>query len=113
MNTRPSTKFGLLLETDFVPTSGGISRQGMSTWTSNTYQCRFKIPNILEYYAATEGNATTYNTMNRVGSIGYIPLLARDNYPLKIAKYDQATESYVRGPDGYLVEAAFGEPGLS
>jgi len=75
------------------------------------FKQRFRIKNILEYYAATEGNATTYNTMNKEGAVGFIPLLVRKSYPLKIAKYDQVKEQYVRGPDGFCVEAGFGEPG--
>jgi len=37
------------------------------------FQERFRIPQILEYYASTEGNFSLYNCEGRPGAIGRIP----------------------------------------
>ena len=34
------------------------------------FEARFKIPSIIEFYAATEGNAGFINLSNKVGSVG-------------------------------------------
>ena len=37
------------------------------------FQRRFHIPQILEFYAATEGNFSLYNCEGKPGAIGRIP----------------------------------------
>ncbi len=73
------------------------------------FQRRFGIERIFEMYGATEGNVSLMNRTSRPGSVGR-------PYPfqhaqVKLARYDVATESLVRGGDGLLVECAPGEAG--
>ena len=44
---------------------------GADVWEE--FQRRFHIPQILEFYAATEGNFSLYNCEGRIGAIGRIP----------------------------------------
>jgi hypothetical protein len=39
------------------------------------FAARFAIPQILEFYAATEGNFSLFNVEGKVGAIGRIPPL--------------------------------------
>ena len=52
------------------------------------FQQRFRIPQILEYYAATEGNFSLYNCEGRPGAIGRIPPFLAHRVPVALVKYD-------------------------
>ena len=45
---------------------------GLSADIWETFQNRFAIPQILEFYAATEGNFSLYNAEGKIGAIGRI-----------------------------------------
>ena len=66
-----------------------------SVWT--TFQSRFKIKNIVEFYASTEGTGGMANTENRPGAVGFnslflglvtksfaVSILICEKYALKI-----------------------------
>ncbi len=72
---------------------------------------RFRIPNIREFYAATEGNVVMFNFDSKPGAVGRIPKWAERRFIVKVARFDVETEEPVRGPDGLCVEAEYGEPG--
>lgn len=72
---------------------------------------RFRIPDIREYYAATEGNCNIFNFDSRAGAVGRIPWFLKRKFPIKVVKLDLDTEKPVRGPDGLCVECAPDEPG--
>jgi len=72
---------------------------------------RFKIPDIREYYAATEGNCNIFNFDSRAGAVGRIPWFLKRKFPIKVVKLDLETEKPVRTPDGLCVECAPDEPG--
>jgi fatty-acyl-CoA synthase len=75
------------------------------------FQSRFRIPQILEYYAATEGTFSLYNCEGRVGSIGRIPPFLSHRYPVALVQSDPATGSPIRDPEGRCVPCQPGEPG--
>ncbi len=75
------------------------------------FQHRFRIPKILEWYAATEGNVTLFNLDGKVGSVGRIPPLFRSKFPVKIVRYDHDADKPARGADGRLIECAPDEVG--
>ena len=50
---------------------------GLSGDVWEAFQERFAIPQILEFYAATEGNFSLYNVEGKPGAIGRIPRLPR------------------------------------
>lgn len=80
------------------------------------FQDGFKIPAVLEFYGATEGNGALINysaasdkaSRGAVGRVGAI--LSKVLKP-KIVKFDVETDEVVRGPDGLCIECGFMEPG--
>ena len=68
---------------------------------------RFGIRDIREFYAATEGNATTFNLVNRKGSVG--KPLGADN--LVLVRYDVESGGHPRDEQGFLLRCEAGEQG--
>jgi fatty-acyl-CoA synthase len=75
------------------------------------FQQRFSIPQILEFYAATEGNFSLYNVEGRPGAIGRIPPLLAHRFPAAIIRIDEETGVPVRDADGLCIRCAHGEAG--
>jgi acyl-CoA synthetase (AMP-forming)/AMP-acid ligase II len=73
-------------------------------WES--FQKRFGIARIAEFYASTEGNVVTMNLGGPPGSVG--KMLPRQ----AIVRWDEARRDFVRGPDGRLQRCAPGEAGV-
>lgn len=72
-----------------------------------TFQERFGVPRIVEFYGATESNAAMVNLKGRAGSVG-------KPFPgMKIAlvRYDVERDEVVRGADGRCLPCSPGEPG--
>jgi fatty-acyl-CoA synthase len=78
-------------------------------WQS--FQTRFAIPRILEFYAATEGNFSLYNVEGKPGAIGRIPPLLAHRFPAAIVRVDPDTGTPVRGEDGLCIICARDEAG--
>jgi len=72
---------------------------------------RFRIPRILEFYAATEGNVSTFNFEGKPGAVGRIPWFMAHRFPTKIVKFDVEKEQPVRDAQGFCVECAPNEAG--
>jgi len=68
---------------------------------------RFAIDRVVEFYAATEGNAETANLFNLEGTVG--PLLP---WKMALARWDVAKGELERDAKGFCVRADAGEPGL-
>jgi fatty-acyl-CoA synthase len=75
------------------------------------FQDRFAIPQILEFYAATEGNFSLYNVESEPGAIGRIPPFLSHRFPAAIVKFDPAASAPLRGEDGFCIPCTRGEPG--
>src|ERR1700680_1169101 len=75
------------------------------------FQARFAIPQILEFYAATEGNFSLYNVEGKRGAIGRIPPLLAHRLPAAIVRVDTETDTPVRSNDGLCIVCARGEVG--
>ncbi len=75
------------------------------------FQVRFAIPQILEFYAATEGNFSLYNVEGKPGAIGRIPPLLAHRFPAAIVRVDTEHGTPVRTPDGLCIPCARGEVG--
>jgi fatty-acyl-CoA synthase len=71
---------------------------------------RLSIPQILEFYAATEGNFSLFNVEGKPGAIGRIPPLLAYRFPASIVAVDAAGDP-VRGQDGLCTACAPGEIG--
>jgi len=75
------------------------------------FQSRFAIPQILEFYAATEGSFSLYNAEGKPGAIGRIPSYLAHRFPVALVKFDVELGEPARGPDGFCVRCAPDEQG--
>jgi fatty-acyl-CoA synthase len=75
------------------------------------FQARFRIPRIVEFYAATEGNVTLFNFEGKPGAIGRVPRLLDRRFPVRIVKFDIGQETPLRDERGFCVRCAPGETG--
>ncbi|XP_026669358.1 long-chain fatty acid transport protein 4 [Ceratina calcarata] len=72
---------------------------------------RFKIPQIVEFYGATEGNANIVNVDNTVGAVGFMSRIIPSVYPISIVKVNAEGEP-VRNAKGLCQECEPNEPGV-
>jgi fatty-acyl-CoA synthase len=75
------------------------------------FQRRFHIPQILEYYASTEGNFSLYNCEGRVGAIGRIPPFLSHRLRVALIRVDPLAATPLRGDDGLCRRCPAGEAG--
>src|SRR5438270_755481 len=75
------------------------------------FQRRFRIPQILEYYAATEGSFSLYNCEGRAGAIGRIPAFLAHRVPVALIKFDTEAGAPVRDEAGHCLRCAPDEVG--
>jgi len=75
------------------------------------FKTRFRVPKILEWYAATEGNVVLFNLDGRPGSIGRVPSWLKHRFPIKIVRFHLDTEMPVRDASGRCIECAPDEVG--
>jgi fatty-acyl-CoA synthase len=75
------------------------------------FQARFAIPQILEFYAATEGNFSLYNVEGRPGAIGRVQPMLVHRFPAGIVKLDAELAAPLRNDDGLCIACAQGEVG--
>jgi fatty-acyl-CoA synthase len=75
------------------------------------FQDRFRIPHIMEFYGATEGNVGMINYDGQIGAVGRIPWYARSILKVRLIRYDVEAQAPVRGADGFCIETANGEAG--
>jgi fatty-acyl-CoA synthase len=75
------------------------------------FQARFGIPQILEFYAATEGNFSLYNVEGKPGAIGRIPPLLAHRFPAAIVRVDMDAGMPLRTAEGLCIPCARGEVG--
>jgi fatty-acyl-CoA synthase len=72
---------------------------------------RFRIPRIIEFYGATEGNVSMFNFDGKVGAIARAPWYLRGRFNIRLIRFDVESETVIRGPDGLCIECKPGEVG--
>lgn len=72
---------------------------------------RFRIPRIVEFYAATEGNCSMFNFEGKPGAVGRIPTWLERRFPVKVVQFDFATEWPARNREGRCFECEPDEVG--
>jgi fatty-acyl-CoA synthase len=72
---------------------------------------RFRIPRILEFYAATEGNVTLFNYEGKPGAIGRIPSFLAHRSPTALVRYDGERGEIVRDERGRCIRCGAHEVG--
>ena len=66
---------------------------GLSADVWDTFQRRFHVPQILEFYAATEANFSLFNCEGKVGAIGKIPSFLRQRLSVALVKFDHDAQA--------------------
>ena len=75
------------------------------------FKRRFRIPQIIEFYGATEGNVALFNFDGKEGAVGRIPWFVAHRFPTKVVRFDVETQQPVRNEQGFCIECAVDEPG--
>lgn len=84
---------------------------GMRPEVWGPFQERFRVPRILEYYAATEGNFSLYNCEGEPGAIGRIPAFLAARVPVALVRIAAATGEPLRNAAGFCETCAPDEAG--
>ena len=87
------------------------SGNGLRPEVWERFQARFRIPQILEYYASTEGSFSLYNCEGRPGAIGRIPPFLSHRMPVALVQFDEQTEMPRRNEDGRCIRCGPDEVG--
>uniref|UniRef100_UPI00358F66A6 long-chain fatty acid transport protein 4-like n=1 Tax=Myxine glutinosa TaxID=7769 RepID=UPI00358F66A6 len=72
---------------------------------------RFAVPQIAEFYGATECNCSLGNFDSTFGSCGFNSRILPGMYPIHLLRVDETTMELLRGPDGLCIACQPGEPG--
>ena len=75
------------------------------------FKVRFRIPHILEFYAATEGTFSLYNCEGEPGAIGRIPAFLAHRFPVALLRIDISTGEPIRSREGFCIRCAADEVG--
>jgi fatty-acyl-CoA synthase len=105
-----------LLHTDFHPHEVEhrlrlCCGNGLKPDIWDDFRNRFRIPQILEFYAATEGNVSLFNIDGKPGSIGRIPPFLAHRFAVTLVKFAVQKEAPIRNEQGFCVRSAPNEIG--
>ena len=78
-------------------------------WTA--FKDRFAIPEIMEFYAATEGSFSLVNVEGKPGAIGRIPPFLAHRFPAALVRFDVTTGEPSRDREGFCLKAGVDEVG--
>ena len=77
----------------------------------DSFQSRFRIPRILEFYAATEGGLSLFNVEGKCGSIGRVPPYLAHRFSPALIRFDVERDEPVRNGQGFCIRCAPNEIG--
>ena len=72
---------------------------------------RFSIPQILEFYAATEGGVSLFNVQGKRGAIGHIPGYLAHRFSPALVKFDFEKGEPARNAEGFCLRCDPNEAG--
>jgi fatty-acyl-CoA synthase len=72
---------------------------------------RFAIPQIFEFYAATEGGVALFNVQGKPGAIGHIPGYLSHRFAPILVQFDVEKGEPARNEQGFCVRCAPNQPG--
>jgi fatty-acyl-CoA synthase len=84
---------------------------GLSPEIWKAFKHRFRIPHILEFYAATEGNVSLFNVEGRPGSIGHIPAYLAHRFSPALVVFDVQAGEPIRDKQGFRIRCGPGQIG--
>jgi fatty-acyl-CoA synthase len=79
---------------------------GLSAEIWDAFKDRFRIPRILEFYAATEGNISLFNVQGKRGAIGHIPAYLAHRFSPALVMHDAETGEPARNEHGFCIRCA-------
>jgi fatty-acyl-CoA synthase len=75
------------------------------------FQKRFRIPLVLEFYGATEGNVNIFNFEGKPGAVGRVPWFVAHRFPIAVVRFDVERQQPQRNAQGLCERCAPDEPG--
>jgi fatty-acyl-CoA synthase len=84
---------------------------GMALEIWDAFKERFRIPRILEFYAATEGNISLFNVEGKPGAIGHIPSYLAHRFSPALVLHDVETGVPARDERGFCVRCGPNQAG--
>lgn len=84
---------------------------GLAAGVWEAFQKRFRIPQILEFYAATEGGLSLFNVQGKPGAIGHIPPYLAHRFAPALVAFDVDKGEPIRNQDGFCIRSGVNEPG--
>jgi fatty-acyl-CoA synthase len=84
---------------------------GLAPDVWDAFKERFKIPRVLEFYAATEGGVALFNAEGKRGAIGRVPPYLTHRFSPVLVKFDVERGEPVRSDEGFCIRSALNEPG--
>ncbi|OCT65387.1 long-chain fatty acid transport protein 4 [Xenopus laevis] len=75
------------------------------------FTSRFRIPQVAEFYGATECNCSLGNFDNHVGACGFNSRILPFVYPIRLMKVNEETMELIRDAQGLCIPCKPGEPG--
>ncbi len=88
-----------------------ITGNGLRPEIWRSFQERFAIPKIVEFYGATEGNVSMLNYDGTVGAVGRVPNYIEALLPTRVVRFDVEKQMPVRGENGLCIECEPDEVG--
>ena len=84
---------------------------GLAPEVWESFKERFSIPQILEFYAATEGGVSLFNVEGKPGAIGHIPAYLAHRFSPALVVFDVEKGEPVRNAQGFCIRCAPNEAG--
>ncbi len=74
---------------------------GLAPQLWESFQQRFAIPQVIEFYASTEGGVSLFNVQGKPGSIGHVPAYLAHRFSPVLVVFDVAKGEPVRNAEGF------------
>jgi fatty-acyl-CoA synthase len=84
---------------------------GLAPGIWEAFQSRFRIPQIFEFYASTEGGVSLFNVEGKPGAIGHVPAYLAHRFSPALVRVDQETGQPVRNAQGFCLRCTVNEAG--
>ena len=84
---------------------------GLSPDVWRSFQDRFRIPKIFEFYAATEGAVSLFNVEGEIGAIRRVPSFLGHRAPAVLVRFDIDADEPIRDEQGFCIRCLPNEVG--
>jgi fatty-acyl-CoA synthase len=84
---------------------------GLAPEIWDSFKERFRIPKIIEFYAATEGGVSLFNVQGKCGAIGHIPAYLAHRFSPALVVFDSETGEPARNRQGFCIPCAPNQSG--